>query len=290
MNHSGLNMNLEDLPPRRIRFRSKQAWQCRTGAPAQVSLLNVARERWAADFCACNLAPGHYGGFQVLTGRGWFRDDHGTVALRAGSVVWHAPDRARAFWCAADAPMDVIIVSASGEPLDALTRHCLDARSGALQLHQPDLALALLRQLQTCCAAGGSEVGLQAGHLLQAWLYQLRFDRLGGGQTSAAQSLWWHSRRLLQQGQVASIAELAERLEISASYLARIYRRFDSSSPRERLQEARLQQAQAALSDSDNAIVAIAQDAGFADQSAFGKAFRRFCGSTPAEYRRRFRR
>ncbi|MFW5845365.1 MAG: helix-turn-helix domain-containing protein, partial [Planctomycetota bacterium] len=71
------------------------------------------------------------------------------------------------------------------------------------------------------------------------------------------------------------------------SYLARIYRRYDSRRPRERLQEARLLQAQVGLVTSDASIAAIALDAGFADQSAFGKAFKRFCRSSPAQYRRR---
>jgi AraC family transcriptional regulator len=51
----------------------------------------------------------------------------------------------------------------------------------------------------------------------------------------------------------------------------------------------RIEDACRRLATSDAPLVAIALDAGFADQSHFAKTFKRQTGMTPAEYRRSVR-
>jgi len=49
----------------------------------------------------------------------------------------------------------------------------------------------------------------------------------------------------------------------------------------------RRQRAEAALRDPAQRIADIAEALGFSDESAFAKAFRRWCGDSPAQFRAR---
>jgi AraC-like DNA-binding protein len=58
-------------------------------------------------------------------------------------------------------------------------------------------------------------------------------------------------------------------------------------SPRELLSEYRMYKAREILTTTDVSIGDTAQAVGYADRMVFSKAFRRWCGSSPSEYRKR---
>ena len=63
------------------------------------------------------------------------------------------------------------------------------------------------------------------------------------------------------------------------------FRRYYSCSPGEYLRRKRLHVARGKLADATVSLAQIASDAGFADQSHFTRAFKRFTGVTPGRYR-----
>lgn len=56
------------------------------------------------------------------------------------------------------------------------------------------------------------------------------------------------------------------------------------------LNQYRIQRAQDLLVRTDRSIAEISLDTGYCDQSYFGAVFRKLAGTTPAAYRRRYRR
>lgn len=86
-----------------------------------------------------------------------------------------------------------------------------------------------------------------------------------------------------------SIEELAERFGISGRQLHRQFREILQISPQEFLLRNRIHAAAIELRKSDLPLIDLASKYGFCDQSAFTKRFRKTLGSTPAQYRRRFR-
>ena len=56
------------------------------------------------------------------------------------------------------------------------------------------------------------------------------------------------------------------------------------------LNQYRIQRAQDLLARTDRSIADISLDTGYCDQSYFGAVFRKLAGTTPAAYRRRYRR
>lgn len=83
------------------------------------------------------------------------------------------------------------------------------------------------------------------------------------------------------------VAAAASRANLDARTFARRFRRAAGIGPREFIAALRLDRARELLSRSRLPIEEVAARAGYADRSAFAKAFKARAGLTPADYRRR---
>jgi len=84
-----------------------------------------------------------------------------------------------------------------------------------------------------------------------------------------------------------SVEDLARKLGMSRSVLYRRASEYFNASPAELIREVRLKHAAELLSESDEQVSAIAYATGFRSVSAFSRAFSRFTGATPREWRNR---
>jgi AraC family transcriptional regulator len=82
-----------------------------------------------------------------------------------------------------------------------------------------------------------------------------------------------------------TLAEIAEAVGVHPVYLARVFRAQYSCTIGEYTRQLRIELACRQLATSDTPLVAIALDAGFADQSHFTKTFKRLVGVTPGQFR-----
>jgi AraC-like DNA-binding protein/quercetin dioxygenase-like cupin family protein len=82
-----------------------------------------------------------------------------------------------------------------------------------------------------------------------------------------------------------SLLDLAVEVDVHPVTLARAFQRAFGHSPREYLEQVRVEHARAELADTDQSIAAIAAACGFYDQSHLTRRFRRLTGSTPAVFR-----
>lgn len=96
-----------------------------------------------------------------------------------------------------------------------------------------------------------------------------------------------HVRDIAQArtGRRLTVAEMAAEVGMHPAYLARRFRAEFGISPGAFARNARLQWAADQLIHSQRTIAEIAIEAGFADQSHFTRAFRRYLDCTPAQYR-----
>jgi AraC family transcriptional regulator len=86
-----------------------------------------------------------------------------------------------------------------------------------------------------------------------------------------------------------SLAELAAVSGLSPVYFARQFRRSTGLAPHQYLLRARIERAKRLLSLGELPIAGIALDCGFCHQEHLTRAFRKFCGTTPAAYRSQVR-
>ncbi|BCG80340.1 helix-turn-helix transcriptional regulator [Mesorhizobium sp. 113-3-3] len=84
-----------------------------------------------------------------------------------------------------------------------------------------------------------------------------------------------------------SLSALADETATSPYHFLRIFRQVAGMTPYQFLLRTRLHRAAVRLRLSDDAISAIAFDAGFNDLSTFNRRFRRVMGETPGDYRAR---
>jgi AraC family transcriptional regulator len=82
-----------------------------------------------------------------------------------------------------------------------------------------------------------------------------------------------------------ALSEVAQAVGVHPTHLARVFRAHHGVSVGEYGRRLRLAWAASEISRSDTPLGVIATQAGFADQSHFTRAFKRYVGTTPARYR-----
>jgi AraC family transcriptional regulator len=86
-----------------------------------------------------------------------------------------------------------------------------------------------------------------------------------------------------------SLGTLASEAGLSRFHFCRAFKESTGLSPHAWLRQHRLQQAMNMLRDTDEAIVSVAAELGYASQTAFAAAFRKLTGETPTDWRRQVR-
>lgn len=91
-------------------------------------------------------------------------------------------------------------------------------------------------------------------------------------------------------GQRLSTAQMADAVNLSASWFSLVFRNTTGMTPHQWQLSKRVDQAQALLSGSELSVADIADRLGFSDQAHLTRSFRQIVGETPASWRRRQRR
>jgi transcriptional regulator GlxA family with amidase domain len=90
-------------------------------------------------------------------------------------------------------------------------------------------------------------------------------------------------------GEDLSVAALARRASLSERHFARVFAQQTSTTPAAFVEASRAEAARRLLEESDLSVEAVAVRCGFGSVETFYRTFRRRLGTTPAEYRQRFR-
>ncbi|MFH7599348.1 helix-turn-helix domain-containing protein [Streptomyces racemochromogenes] len=145
------------------------------------------------------------------------------------------------------------------------------------QDHGPELALATARMMVMYVKRPGGQsqfsVPLAAA------------DAAGDGDRIDALRVWI-GEHLTED---LSAQALAARLHLSVRHFSRLFRRRTSTTPAAYVEAARLEAARRLLQDSEHGLPQVAALSGLGSVESLHRSFRRVLGTTPAEYRRRFR-
>jgi AraC family transcriptional regulator len=90
-----------------------------------------------------------------------------------------------------------------------------------------------------------------------------------------------------EAGETLSLANLAHDAAMSRYHFLRVFRQVVGMTPYQYALYTRLHRAAVRLRRSDEPVLAVALDAGFADLSTFNRRFRRLVGMTPSAFRAR---
>ncbi len=162
---------------------------------------------------------------------------------------------------------------------DRLAEGCALFPAGAAAVRETALSLAVLEDEQ------GHSSGEDASALAYPLLLKLRAQPAamrkdpGSPLVEAAVSIIQEEFPFLE-----SVEELAERLEVSAAHLGRVFTKKTGVSPGKYITRVRIEYAKLLLRDPDATITYAAEASGFANANYFAKVFRRETGMSPSEY------
>lgn len=95
-----------------------------------------------------------------------------------------------------------------------------------------------------------------------------------------------HISENLSNSQELTIETLANKCYVSTATLRRYFYEFTDMSPLQFIANARISHAQYLLSNTNKSITEISETVGFESISCFTRAFKRYCDTTPSEYRK----
>ena len=157
-----------------------------------------------------------------------------------------------------------------------------------------EASVRLLRGEMPACPPGAEEVVTRVTDVLlaQAIRSYLLADRdgyhpvaaLGDAQIGAAVRLI-HA----EPARPWTVSDLAKRVALSRSAFSARFRELTGESPMRYLTRFRLARAAELLRSADNSLAEIARACGYGSEASFSRAFHRWFGSTPGNYRRRAR-
>ncbi|WP_295761860.1 AraC family transcriptional regulator [uncultured Oscillibacter sp.] len=151
--------------------------------------------------------------------------------------------------------------------------------TGAAAVREAALSLAVLEDEQGQVPAG------TASALAYAMLLKLR-DLPRTFRVDAGSPLVEAAVAIIQEEFpfLEGVDELAERLEVSAAHLGRVFTKKIGTSPGKYITRVRIEYAKLLLRDPDTTIGYVAEASGFANANYFAKVFRRETGLSPSEY------
>lgn len=122
----------------------------------------------------------------------------------------------------------------------------------------------------------------------EALLASSTFQMLGEPDQNALPTALRQALRFLESSlrHPITVGQIAAECGVSESVLYALFRDWIGAGPMAHMTDLRMRHAKAALRSGDQPIARIAQECGYADQTAFTRVFRRKTGKTPAAFRR----
>lgn len=211
----------------------------------------------------------------------------GRLFVRYPGVAIHGRGRGghiRVLRCTFSRAQARMILGDAPVPPIGVLQGLLNIRSNALRQFM-NLALRELTSAQFCShdAIGAFHVllGVELARLLERKLPGSTHGRLAG---------WQYKRireRLMQEGALPTVAELAELCGISVRHLDRQFCALTGSTVADYVRNFWVDRAKGLLSGGDLPVKSVAVATGFAHANSFSRAFQRSTGITPREFRRR---
>lgn len=152
-----------------------------------------------------------------------------------------------------------------------------------------DTANVLLILKSIHAALGDTKNTLESRYLIQSLIFSL-FVNIGKCTASSPSSYSVYIMKLFKLidknlASDLSPKRLAKKLNISESYLHRLFKESTGTSLVNYVNRKRIELAQILLTQTDDSIIQIAVNVGFNTRQNFGQIFRKYMGTTPSEYR-----
>ncbi len=258
-----------------------------------LSVDNVGSQKCRPGF---QVGPGmrdHYLIHHVLSGKGRFDFRGKTYHLKSGDTFLIYPHMEACYRADDEDPWEYTWVGFTGADAQYLLSHTAFSVESPV-LAQADISSQIEEKIWQVYEAKGNhfyDAVSMAGALytMMAMLMENgEADNRGRGieQNHVEQALRYIADHFSSP---IMVKDIADHTGVCRSYLYRMFRRVVGMSPKDYLEEYRINQACQMLEETDLTVAAVARSAGYEDNLYFSKVFKKCCGQTPTEYRNNYK-
>ncbi|MBR4210360.1 MAG: helix-turn-helix transcriptional regulator [Lachnospiraceae bacterium] len=199
--------------------------------------------------------------------------------LKSGQSFLFYPDQAEQLQISCHQDAELMLVSFWGSIADAVLQSL--PKDHVFCPDRPDAFLAIFRELQEADQSW-EEKSLLLYRLLMKLHQELTVYEETAGYTLLVET----ALRLMEEesAYLDGVEEVADRLEVSAGHLSRVFSEAVGMPPGKYLKKCRIQYARKLLEQGDIPVHLIADMCGFTSANYFAKVFRSEFGMSPSEY------
>jgi AraC-like DNA-binding protein len=255
------------------------------------AVLRIAQEHWGEGTVRPGLVHEYHTIFIVRSGSIWW--DKEDMVLQPGDALLCRAGEPRLLSCPDEDVQMGICLLQGDQWLDALDKAFPDGRCVAANGQASTEIFPLFDMMLEEALQGRSESHLACRHWLNLMCLRIARQAAAPPARRSRSLLKFQAARQLicdEWRTLPSINEVAERLNISHTYLCRIFRDYEGTTPQNFLLNLRIRASADELARGERSLSELAKAYHFADQFAFSRAFKRVMSEPPSHYAARYQR
>jgi AraC-like DNA-binding protein len=283
-------------PATKPAFLAENVTQCRyfffdpyTFSGSKLALPCGGWERCTANYRVHRKSFQYFALEYVVEGRGTFTCNGQTTELQPGILFGYAPGSEHIISTSAEQPMTKYFVDFFGPRAKSIFRRLPLSEGCTNWIRQPHVIHDLFQQIVD---AGQDYESLSLPLCLS--LFEVLVLRIAQNAirteeakcrafetySKASHELSMNFRNL------QSVSDLAEKMQVTPAYLARLFSRYSNTSPHRALMAVKMAEAASLLVATGMSVIQIAASLGFSDPYHFSRVFKSVYGSSPAIFRK----
>jgi AraC-like DNA-binding protein/mannose-6-phosphate isomerase-like protein (cupin superfamily) len=276
-------------------FIAEQVSQCRyfffEPTPRAVNTLALPCGGW--ERCAPNYMV-HRNSFEyfaleyVAEGHGDFICNGNITELKPGILFGYAPGSAHRIRTSADRPLLKYFLDFTGRRARSRFQELPFNESNAAWMRQPHGVHDLFQQIVDAGQQPQELSRKLCSSLFEVLLLRIEQNAMHPEEErSLAYKTYARASHELNASFRAlhSTANLADKLNITPAYLARLFQRYSNTSPHNTLTSMKMTEAASLLVGTAATVAQVAEQVGFSDPYHFSRVFKNHFGSAPAHFR-----
>ncbi|WP_254059367.1 AraC family transcriptional regulator [Granulicella sp. L46] len=245
-------------------------------------------ERCSANYVVRRKSFRYFALEYVVEGRGQFTCNGHMTKLQPGILFGYAPGNAHVISSDAAQSLVKFFLDFSGPRAKNIFQRLPLNKGGTTWIRQPQVIRDLFQQIV--------EAGQQPSYLsrrLCTSLFDVLLLRIEQNamrtEEATCRAFETYNRASYELSaefrELRSSADLAQRLQITPAYLARLFQRYSDTSPHQALTAMKMAEAASLLVGTDATVANAAAHVGFADPYHFSRVFKNYYGTAPAHFR-----
>lgn len=231
----------------------------------------------------------HYLIHYILNGKGIFQTDDKTYHLQAGQGFLITPDDLTFYQADQEDPWEYVWVGFDGKAVPEILTHIgISQANPVFQCDKKDELYWLINDMMVHSRFSFSSAMRRTG-LLYQFLSVLAESSVTAAEPDNIENAYIHLALDYIKNNywdTIRVYDIARYLNIDRSYLYTLFLEHMNQSPQEYLTTFRLSRAAALLSTTSYSVEQISISCGYSNPATFSKAFKRFSGFSPSDYRK----